>query len=397
MSTLEKTLSQLGISQADFARGTGLSRSSANRVVKLQEWPRRSGKTFRANAIKFLQENGATPETLRLLQINAENKAASHAVSSSTEAIHKTTLKSIMEDSMLLQFTPLTQAARELFGLSSNPFINDVQELSDVFRSRETSLVSASLEDVARNHSFMALVGESGSGKSTLAEALEEKLRGREDIIMIKPYVLAMEDNDIRGKTLKSSQIVEAIAATLAPDVHLRRSTDARFRQIHNMLIDSVNAGHRHLLIIEEAHCLPTPTLKHLKRFLELKDRLRRLMGILLIGQTELKIKLSSQNPEVREVAQRCEVLELGPLDNYLQDYLTFKLSRVGVKYEKVFEPDAVDAIRARLINMPRGGRTLEAKSICYPLVVNNLVSRAMNEAARTGFGSVSGDIITAC
>jgi len=394
---LAELLEQLGISQADFARGTGLSRSSANRVVKCGEWPRRGGKNFREKAIKFLQESGAAPETLHQLQAHAENKAASNAVSSSTEAIHKTTCKSIMEDSMLLQFTPLTQAAREQFGLTSNPFINDVQELSDVFRSKHTSYVSACLEDVARNHSFLALVGESGSGKTTLSLALEEKLREREDIIIIKPYVLAMEENDIRGKTLKSSQIVEAIAATLAPDVRLYRSTDARFRQIHRMLIDSVKAGHRHLLVIEEAHCLPIPTLKHLKRFLELNDRLRRLLGILLIGQTELKIKLSSQNPEIREVAQRCEILELNPLDNHLQDYLTFKLARVGVKYEQVFEQDAADAIRARLTSLPRGGRANDARSICYPLVVGNLVNRAMNAAASTGFGKVSGDIITAC
>lgn len=394
---LAKILSDIGISQADFARGTGLSRSSANRVVNCGQWPRRSGKTYLENVIRFLKENGATNEALESLQTQLKNKAALDTVRSSTKAIHKTTFKSLMEDSMLLQFTPLTQAARMQFALSSNPFINDIQELSDVFRSKETSLVSASLEDVARNHSFMALVGESGSGKSTLAEALEEKLRERDDIIMIKPYVLAMEDNDIRGKTLKSAQIVEAIAATLAPDVHLRRSTDARFRQIHKMLIDSANAGHRHLLIIEEAHCLPTPTLKHLKRFLELKDRLRRLMGILLIGQTELKIKLSTQNSEVREVAQRCEVLELPPLDNYLQDYLTFKLARVGVKYEQVFDKGAADAIRTRLMNITRVGKSQDTKSICYPLVVNNLVSRAMNEAARTGFNQVSGDIIAAC
>ena len=41
------------------------------------------------------------------------------------------------------------------------------------------------------------------------------------------------------------------------------------------------------LLVIEEAHCLPTATLKHLKRFLELKDGMQRLIGVALIAQPD--------------------------------------------------------------------------------------------------------------
>ena len=66
--------------------------------------------------------------------------------------------------------------------------------------------------------------------------------------------------------------------------------------------------------MIEEAHGLPLPTLKHLKRFFELKNGFERLLGIVLIGQTELAQKLSENNPAVREVVQRCEVVTLLPL-----------------------------------------------------------------------------------
>lgn len=61
---------------------------------------------------------------------------------------------------------------------------------------------------------------------------------------------------------------------------------------------------------------MPLPTLKHLKRFFELKRGFERLLGIVLIGQIELAVKLSENNPAVREVVRPCEVVTLQPLAN---------------------------------------------------------------------------------
>jgi type II secretory pathway predicted ATPase ExeA len=258
--------------------------------------------------------------------------------------------------------------------------------------------VRAALMDCANHHGFTAVVGESGAGKSTLAEDLEERIKAeKRDIAVIRPYVLAMEQNDTKGKTLKSSHIAEAIASALDPQLKVKSSPQARFEQVHAMLKASRRAGQRHLLVIEEAHCLPTATLKQLKRFLELKDGMQRLLGVALIGQPELRDRLNSQNPEVREVMQRCEVVELQPLDADLEAYLRHKFARFELKYEAVMASDAADAIRARLIHVPRGGKTADARSICYPLVVNNLVSRAMNAAARAGWPQVDAQVVAGC
>ena len=141
---------------------------------------------------------------------------------------------------------------------------------------------------------FVAVVGESGAGKSTLREDLQDRInREGRQIVLIEPYVLAMEDNDQKGKTLKAVHIAEAILEAVAPGTSPKRSPEARFRQIHRALTESAKAGNKHLLLIEEAHGLPLPTLKHLKRFFELKNGFERLLGIVLIGQTELAQKLS--------------------------------------------------------------------------------------------------------
>jgi type II secretory pathway predicted ATPase ExeA len=299
---------------------------------------------------------------------------------------------------MLLQNQSLSLEARQHFGLPRSPFVDDVATPDDVFQTPSVRYVRAALTDCANHHGFVAVVGESGAGKSTLAEDLEERIKGEgREIAVIRPYVLAMEQSDAKGKTLKASHIAEAIAAALDPQLKVKSSPEARFAQVHALLKASRRAGRRHLLLIEEAHCLPTATLKHLKRFLELKDGMQRLLGVALIAQPELRDRLNSQNGEVREVMQRCELVELSPLDAELEGYLRHKFARFELRFEDVFAPCAVDAIRARLVHVPRGGKVTDARSICHPLVVNNLVARAMNAAARAAWPKVDAQVIAGC
>lgn len=299
---------------------------------------------------------------------------------------------------MLLQYAALSLEARQHFNLPRNPFLDDVQTPDDVFQTPAVRYVRRALLDCALHHGFIAVVGESGAGKSTLAKDLEERIysEGR-DIAIVRPYVLAMEESDAKGKTLKSSQLAEAVMRTLDPSATVKSSPEARFSQVENALKASARAGRHHLLLIEEAHCMPTTTLKHLKRWIELAERMRRLIGVALIAQPELKTRFEHAGPELREVAQRCEIVELAPLDNEVEGYLRHKFARFELAYEKVFAPDAADAIRARLIHLPRGGSARDARSTCHPLVVNNLVSRAMNEAARVGYPVVDAQVIAGC
>lgn len=299
---------------------------------------------------------------------------------------------------MLLKNESLTPQARKHFGLPRSPFLDDVQCQADVFASQHGRYVRAALMEAATAHGFIALIGESGSGKSTLREDLEERIREeRRPIVLIKPYVQGMEASEARGKPLRSGHIAEAIVEALAPGVPLKNSPQARYRQVNELLKASRSAGYTHLLLIEEAHRLPVPTLKHLKGFLEMKDGLRRLIGIALIGQTELRTLLSERNPEVREIVQRCEQIEMEPLDAELDAYLEHKFQRAGARLADVMEADALDAIRARLISLPRGGRPQDAVSLCYPLIVNNLVARALNAAAAVGFPKVDAQVIAGC
>lgn len=302
---------------------------------------------------------------------------------------------------MLLRKQSLSAEARRKFSIFRDPF-DDPQSSVEVFLSRDLRAAREACFQVALgNLRFVALVGESGSGKTTLREELAERIRAEgRPIVMIQPYVLALEDSEKRGQYLRSDHIAEAILHAVAPGESPRRSPEARFRQLHEALIGSSRAGMQHVLVIEEAHGMPIPTMKHLKRFIELKDGMKRLLSILLIGQPELREKLDERRPAVREVAQRCQILGLPPLDGpALREYVAHRFQAVGLDTAAIVEPDAIDALQSALTIRQRtgaGAGDFGVVSLIYPLVVNNLLTAAINQAAVIGAPKVTAALVRA-
>ncbi|OPE02968.1 transposase, partial [Pseudomonas aeruginosa] len=135
---------------------------------------------------------------------------------------------------------------------------------------------------------------------------------------------------------------------------------------------------------------LSTPTIKHLKRYRELELGYTKLVSIILIGQPELLIKLSPRNGEVREVAQRIEIVELPPLTvGGLEQHLAFRFERVGKPLSDVIDASGLQAIIERL-----GGVKENKPSLLYPLAIGNLVKAAMNYAALVGEPRVTADVV---
>lgn len=381
MLVLKQQLREARIPQAVVARAVTISEATLAQIVNHNAWPRTYPEEVRQRLATFLTGRGI--DTAKSFDVARE------ATPCATDTDHLTE-----EENMLLKKKVLYPAARKAFGLFRDPFADEVmQGTDDVFTTPDIRYAREALYQTARHGGFMALIGESGAGKSTLRRDLIERINQENaPVVVIEPYIIAMEDNDVKGKTLKAAAIAEAIISTIAPLENIKRSQDARFRQLHRLLKDSSQAGFSHVLVIEEAHSLPVPTLKHLKRFFELESGFKKLLSIVLIGQPELAHKLSERNMEVREVVQRCEVVELQPLDNSLEAFLTFKLQRAGKQLADVMDPSAVDAIRTRLSN--QGSNRKSMVSLLYPLAVSNLVIASLNLAAEIGVPLVNADVI---
>ena len=291
---------------------------------------------------------------------------------------------------MLMPKQVLLPATRKHFSLFRDPF-EELQSAEDMYVNPDIRYIRESMYQVARHDGFLAVVGESGAGKSTLRRDLINRLEAENAPVMVlEPYVLAMEDNDTKGKALRSTHIAEAIMNAVAPLEKPKSSPEARFAQMHRILKNSHAAGFRHVVIIEEAHDTPIPTLKQLKRLRELEVGFTKLVSVILIGQPELKVKLSSRNSEVREVVQRIEIAELMPVSNTnLEHFIEFRLRRAGKSIADVISAGGLQALAGRLSSSGR-----DKTSQLYPLAIGNLMVAAMNSAAQIGESVVTADVI---
>lgn len=362
------------------ANGKRLSRSAFSQWVNgtkfLTQTPIAS---LEAQVADFLRaEHVSEKDIATAFERNEDNRIFHVAHTTAPVISHDPEIKPV-ETAVLHQKTKIH------FGLSVDPFMDDVQAQSDVYLNEDSRYVSGAMLQCARGAGLLAVVAESGAGKSVLRRNFIEQINAKHADIRV------VETKSFDKSKMHAAALCEAIINDLAPGTQVKNSLEARARQVERVLRDSFQNNCRHVMLIEEAHDLPIATLKYLKRFWEMEVGFRKLLAIILIAQPEMKMKLDERHhPELREFIRRCEVAELMPLDGKVADYLKFKFARCGSDAGRVFAPDAFDAIVERLTVSTGKGK----RSMVYPLVVNNLVTRAMNEAATAGEKLVSGDVV---
>ncbi len=394
---LKGVLVSLGISQAKwaacilqtggYAKGKRLSRSAAESIISRNIWPTLTPREhIVAQTEAMLRGLGIAKPILKTIWEEDVLNEHRHKHPTGCHATSGRRPSHELDQPLLKEVIVLTATARKSFALFRDPFTDDVQNADDVFLSAEYGYVREVMYSAAKHGGFLAVVGESGAGKTTLRRDLIDRInQEHQKIVILQPKI-------VDKSRLTAGLICEAIIRDLSQQ-KLRQTLEGKARQVEEILIGSCRAGNSHVLVIEEAQDLPIATLKYLKRFWELEDGFKKLLAIVLVGQLELKAKLDErQNYAAREVIRRCEIVELPALDNHLEEYLTMKFKRIGKSAKDIFEKDAFDAIRAKLTLKRRGGDG--TISLLYPLVVNNLVVKAINAAAEIGAKKIGADII---
>jgi type II secretory pathway predicted ATPase ExeA len=250
--------------------------------------------------------------------------------------------------------------------------------------SEEHRYIEAAMLDAARHGGFLAVIGEVGSGKSVMRRKVVEQLRRDGDTIVIFPQM-------IDKNRVNAASICDAIIMDLS-ETKPAMKLETKARQVHKLLLERAQQNFRAVLIIEEAHDLNINTLKYLKRFYELEDGYRKLLGIILIGQTELKSLFNeTKHIEMREVIRRIQVAEIKGLNGNTKDYLNMKFKRVGVKIEDIFEDAAFKALTRRLTIKDSNNKAI---SHAYPLMINNYAAKAITSAYELGEKKVTEELV---
>lgn len=366
---LVKVIREYEILQRDMAKAMGISSTATCLLVNKGQLPARNVEPLLDKLQTFLTVSGCPAEEAAAVRRNLQYE----------------------EESMIIRKQTLPPATRQHFRLLRNPF-GDPSSTEDIYLSPETRYVREAMHDAAVNGNFLAVVGESGSGKSTLRDELLARLEAeQEKVVVIEPYVLGMVTNSSMGLPLNAEHLAAAIIATVEPGAKAPCHRDARSRKMHQVLRDSSRSGFKHVLLIEEAHDLPRLLLKCLKRFWELKDGQQRLLSIILLGQTELEVNLSSKQADIREVVQRCDTVTLLPIKD-CAEFLKHRFARIGADINAIFDGEALATLHERLVR----GRDRFGRGVYmgYPLAISNLAMACMNEAAKLGERVVTADVV---
>jgi len=350
VNTLSRVLLDRGLSQTDAAREAGVSIATINLLVKKGQVPKNREMQKRLSAWFGLDVTAVKP------------------VSSPEEEV-----------TQMLSLNTLRH-----FKMFVDPFVNDVTDEKDVYKTPAFLDIENAMRFSARSAGILCIVGESGSGKTVARDVVTANFLEKDRVNVIYP-------RSFEKDKLNAAAICQSIIDDLG-DGRMRRGMEARARQVEDLLRQQVQAGFTSVLFIEEAHDLHRSTLKFLKRFWEMKYGFKRLVGIILIGQPELKNRLKeSSNWDAREFIRRATTVELGPYSvAEIRDYLALKFKRLGVDSSAIFTDDAFPAIERRLV-IDAGGRLI---SNAYPLLINNVVRKALNEAASICLPRVNADLI---
>ena len=368
--------------------GAAISKTAMTELYLKGMWPKRTPpESIKRQSIAWLIEQGVPEAEARTAfeldeeeQANGSCKRGRPTTRSEAPPAEEPETPDFLEPCML------TPEAKRHFRLFADPFSVDIGSHDDVFFGTDHLYAAEALHEAVRNNRFFALVGESGSGKTTLVDDFRDRIRREQLPVKILTPMVADKAN------MSGSAILEAIIRDLDPDTTLRSSNEARSRQANQMLAERTEEGGSTVLLFEEAHDMHTNVLKLLKRFHEMKVGFRRTLSIVLIAQPELLLKLAGAGSAVREVANRLEIAKLLPLDDDMAAYVAKKLERCNRAAADIFTSDAWDAARERLtgLDAKRGERV----SYAYPLLVNNLLTAAMNEAAALGAAKVDAAIV---
>ena len=244
------------------------------------------------------------------------------------------------------------------FSLDASPFVL-TPDPRFLFRSRGHHDILASLRyGIASQKGIMALIGDVGTGKTTLCRALLQELpKDVQSALILNPH---LSDTELLGAILDDLGL-ERRGATRA---------ELMLVLVEHLLAAGA-AGRTVVVILDEAQQMSIEALEQIRILSNLETPSRKLLQIVLAGQSELADRLRRR--ELRQLDQRIGIrCQLQPLSrNETFRYIEHRLRAAGLAGSMPFTRAAL----ARIYSRSRG----------TPRVVNLVCDRALLAAYSTG------------
>jgi general secretion pathway protein A len=241
------------------------------------------------------------------------------------------------------------------FGLERDPFL----DTADPHFYRSTGNLAHAknrlVSSIEQSRGLMIVVGDPGTGKTSLAGAVERELLAREKLRLGK-----ILDPSFAGDIEFLVTIGRSFGLAFPP-----RSPAALKNALKNFFYDTaIVEGSTVALFIDEAQNLSDENLETLRLLLNFDVPERKLLNIILFGQSEFRDQVNKRRNLADRVAGWVDLTPLTPAD--VRALLAHRIARAGggADLSMTFASDSLDLIVETSLGTPRRLLTLAHATI---------------------------------
>ena len=271
------------------------------------------------------------------------------------------------------------------FGFREKPF-TILPDPAYLYLSRQHRLALVHLEyGLLHRAGFIVISGEIGTGKTTLIKALLQRLDNKTEVA------------SIFNTTVGPDEFLSLVLQEFDQDVAGTSRTE-KLNRLNTFLIDHYAQDHNVVLIVDEAQNLSIETLEEIRLLSNLQTAKDYLLQIVLVGQPELRHKLS--HPRMVQLAQRIAVhYHLTPLtEKETELYIQHRLEVASGEGDtrNIFTEDAMEVIfqhtqgTPRLINLLCDACLVYAYADEVSVITGAMVEEAVKSQEEGGFSALS-------
>jgi general secretion pathway protein A len=229
----------------------------------------------------------------------------------------------------------------EFYGLAEIPFATTPDPRFLFLTPSHREALAQLIYGVREGTGFTVLTGEIGTGKTTLLQTLLKRLDPQVPVAMLVNPMLEFD----------------GLLDLILDDLGVEKAGDSlaqRLLALRRFLLERAAAGHRTLVIIDEAQHLTSAALEQIRLLSNYESPSGKLLQIILSGQPELRAKLDL--PELRQVKQRIGLrCAISPLTRQeTRDYIVMRLRVARAANPRLFSEEAVDRMSKYARGIPR-------------------------------------------